>query len=246
MKTFNKILVVQLVLLMLATACSKDNDPVANQQPETPLLFAPIEDEENVELTGVELKWQTSQDPDGDEVSYNVYLGQQNPPQTQVASLAETKYMLDDILAPNTKYFWQVLAKDSKGNESVSKVAAFNTRPATTAELLIGKWQLESAQDDNGEPVALTDCDKQSTYDFSKDGIFALKYVYTNNSQTGECRSQGAAAEYSVVSSSSIRVFTQDESHSLELVSVSETELIAEVLIGIGGRGAIGTYTRIP
>lgn len=252
MKTLNAILVIQFIVLTLATSCSSDevieNPPVVNQAPAIPVLSAPADDEENVELEEVELKWQRSRDPDGDDVSYDVFLGQQNPPETRVASnLIEANHILDKMLVPNTIYYWQVQAIDGLGNKNRSDASPFTTRPPNTAELLIGKWQLESALDRDGKPVELTDCDKQSGLEFSSDGIMLIKIV-GDNSQSEGCTFQTVGVGYIVLNSKVIQIFIennpQGEISQLELIALSETAL--KTSYDASGSGSIAIYTKVP
>lgn len=71
----------------------------------------------------VSLEWEGS-DIDGDITGYDVYFGNENPPETVAASDVENT-MLDVDISAKTVYYWRIITKDSQGNQSESEVFAF-------------------------------------------------------------------------------------------------------------------------
>lgn len=133
-----------LIGLALLAGCGDDNPSNPEPENEAPgeaVLTAPAADATEVELTEVELEWQEATDPNGDAVSYDVYLDGNNLPTTMVASgLNTTSYTLEDTLDHNTPYYWMITANDGNGEETESDVFSFTTREQTSEEKLEGLW----------------------------------------------------------------------------------------------------------
>lgn len=245
-----------IVLMVLLVACSKDDapqpkdpDPVQqqvpkpepepeNRAPEIPVLFAPRDTDDNVELADLELKLQHVTDPDGDAVRFDVFLDQQNPPTAFIASgLTTSTYTLDEKLEAEKTYFWKIVAKDGKGSTSESSSASFTTRPPDTDELIIGKWVLESATS-NGEPSELSDCGKQTNYQFKNEGVLIFENFFLINED--ECRFSKIAYQYELLGDGILRISRENVTILDQIIlSISETELIFR------GGSATETYRRV-
>ena len=65
--------------------------------------------------------------------TYDVYLDVTNPPRRIAQNLSNTRYAVEN-LAPDTQYYWQVVAKDNHGTEKASAVWKFRTKPANGNE----------------------------------------------------------------------------------------------------------------
>ena len=132
------------VLVLLICACGKDDVPTT-PIPETVENPNPEPDSENrapgifelLEIADMEtdvtllpsLKWNTSTDPDGDMVSYDLLLGKDESALTAIATgLNTTLFNVDERLSLFTKYYWNVIAKDGKGKETTSEIYSFTTR----------------------------------------------------------------------------------------------------------------------
>ncbi len=97
---------------------------VSNKPPTPPIPISPVETE-NVS-TSVTLSWKSS-DADGDEIIYDLYFGTEPNPPLFRADLKSTSYQLKN-LEYDTTYYWYVVAKDTKGATSKSKVWKFTTK----------------------------------------------------------------------------------------------------------------------
>ncbi|MGS0524354.1 FISUMP domain-containing protein [Zobellia nedashkovskayae] len=86
--------------------------------PDQPILTSPV-NREGVKGDVALLEWTPAEDPEGDVVSYNVYVGLVNPPSTLVATV-ETNNYNTNLLDKNTPFFWRVEAVDPSGNFSES------------------------------------------------------------------------------------------------------------------------------
>lgn len=69
------------------------------------------------------LEW-TSLDEDGDALVFDVYFGTTNPPQLVQENLEETSFEAD--LKEATTYFWQIIAKDTRGAKAIGPIWKFN------------------------------------------------------------------------------------------------------------------------
>lgn len=133
------------MILVLTTGCSKDDTPVKSgpdpiQQPD------PKPDPENrppgdFELLSPEVdadrealkptfSWEAATDPDGDSITYNLYVGTEEDPSTILAAdLNGTSYQPAENLEVFANYHWKVVAKDTKGAESTTGTQSFLVKP---------------------------------------------------------------------------------------------------------------------
>jgi len=119
-----------LALLVISVfSCSKDDDNPnpGNQSPDSFNLITVPDGTTDVDLNPT-FSWEPAIDPDGDALSYDVYLDTENPPATVVASdLSDITYTPVDNLNPGDTYFWAVVAKDGNQGETMSNIASFTT-----------------------------------------------------------------------------------------------------------------------
>ena len=87
-----------------------------NEAPTAPTLITPADATTNIALNTT-LTWQASTDPDNDPLTYDVYLGKTNPP-TKVSSGLTSLTYTPTAQTINTKYYWQIIAKDGKTTTS--------------------------------------------------------------------------------------------------------------------------------
>ncbi|MEO0470809.1 MAG: fibronectin type III domain-containing protein [Bacteroidota bacterium] len=105
---------------------------IPNEAPAAFTLLEPKTDTRSVLLSPT-LSWEASSDPDGDIVSYDVYLDQSATPSTLIAEdKSSLTHQLSDLMEETT-YYWKVVAKDGKGGETESSVSFFTTRAIVTA-----------------------------------------------------------------------------------------------------------------
>ncbi len=153
-----------LSLILLVTACVFITGIPQNSFPSIPRSPNPPDKSSEVSLTPV-LTWECF-DPDGDDLRYDVYFGEQeNPP--LVAQNLRVREFKPGFLKPNMVYYWRILAKDEFNFISWSPVWSFttivNSPPTLTyieptngevglpAKGVILKWE---AQDPDGDPVS--------------------------------------------------------------------------------------------
>lgn len=97
----------------------------ANQSPSVPVAVSPGDGELEVPLWR-SLEWETS-DPDGDTVYSDVYFGTREPLPKVAEGLTGRSFVLTEPYAPNTGYFWQIVAKDEFGGRAESPIWSFVT-----------------------------------------------------------------------------------------------------------------------
>lgn len=84
-----------------------------NLIPATPSEYAPADASAN-QATEIRLEWSTCIDPDGDDVTYDVYFGtDQNNLKLISEGQVETEYATDNLIY-NTTYFWQIISTDDR------------------------------------------------------------------------------------------------------------------------------------
>ncbi|GAA3513480.1 hypothetical protein GCM10022393_29090 [Aquimarina addita] len=101
-----------------------------NNQPKPFTLIGVTNTAEGVDLNP-QFSWNASQDDDGDELIYTLYLDQNEDPQTIFADgITELSYNVEDDkrLGLLNTYFWKVEVKDGKGGVAVSSTYSFTTR----------------------------------------------------------------------------------------------------------------------
>jgi formylglycine-generating enzyme required for sulfatase activity len=99
----------------------------ANRPPDAPKHPNPRDD--TYQPSNLSLMW-TGADPDGDPVTYDLYLEANDPyPDKLVWSGTET--IFSPTLDDNTDYYWRVVAKDDEGATSAGLVWSFHTGETT-------------------------------------------------------------------------------------------------------------------
>jgi hypothetical protein len=103
---------------------------VVNDPPYAPSFPLPADGAAG-ESVDVDLAW-TGGDPNaGDTVTYTVYLDTGTPPSGTVCAGSATACDLSGSLAPNTPYYWRVVATDDHGEATAGPVWDFTTGTAT-------------------------------------------------------------------------------------------------------------------
>jgi hypothetical protein len=106
---------------------------MGNQPPNPATLISPMNGSIDRPTTTV-LRWSCS-DPDGDALTYNVYLGKTTPPAT-IISLGQTDTnIVRSGLDTATTYYWKVIAKDHHSDSSISSISSFTTHGDTLGKI---------------------------------------------------------------------------------------------------------------
>ena len=110
-----------------------------NQVPTAPLLQKPA-DTVTLPPTKVYLQWGASTDPDvaeGDAITYTVLLDTVNPPVAVMEGcegISATDCVLTTLI-PDTDYYWQVVAEDTRDASTPSSIGSFHTDTS-----VVGRW----------------------------------------------------------------------------------------------------------
>ncbi len=105
------------------TTLSSNNPPGAFS------LTYPANGAINIPHDDILITWETSTDPDGDPVTYDVILSTSTNPTTVVSS-AQAGTSFNPVLLRGNTYYWKVVAKDDQGGTRESETWSFTTVPA--------------------------------------------------------------------------------------------------------------------
>ncbi|WP_111707535.1 glycoside hydrolase family 78 protein [Lutibacter citreus] len=95
-----------------------DPDPTpVNKAPSTPSLVYPSNNLKCIE-NSIDFKWNASNDPDNDNITYQVQISKNNDFTNIVESISNTSTNRTISLDKGVAYYWRVNAKDSKNNSS--------------------------------------------------------------------------------------------------------------------------------
>ena len=100
-------------------------EPEPNTPPTMPSNPNPADNKNETSITPT-LSWQCS-DPDGDALKYDVYFGTSSSLSTPVKKDQTSATYTPDVLEYSTRYYWKIIAKDGKGEETSSPVWSFVT-----------------------------------------------------------------------------------------------------------------------
>ena len=108
-----------------------------NAEPYKPVALAPEDGEVDLDHENINSIWWSGGDPDGDSVTYEVFLDDFSPPVTlrnttdftgqyDVCAVGVSEIEFD----PETTYYWQVVAEDTLLQTNTSDIFSFTTAPA--------------------------------------------------------------------------------------------------------------------
>ena len=119
MKRYSFLILLLSALFLIPNGCRIGNDP-----PYTPSNPSPS-DEATDQPTSLTLSWKGG-DPDGDEVTYDLYFGTSPSPPLKASNLTSTSYSISG-LSNNTTYYWKIIAEDENGATAEGPVWHFET-----------------------------------------------------------------------------------------------------------------------
>jgi hypothetical protein len=121
-------LIAGIIFVLLLAGCDGDNGTQPNNFPYYPASPSPPDGAVD-QSTNVDLSW-SGGDPDGDPVTYDLYLGTKSSPPLVATGLAQTTYD-PGPLNENTQYYWKIVSKDDQGGETPGSVWTFKTGTGT-------------------------------------------------------------------------------------------------------------------
>ena len=92
-----------------------------NSPPSQPTLKEPTNHLVGVDINTLTFDWDDCEDPEGNSITYMLYLSEQNPP-VYWKDVGGSEYSIKSPLKPNTHYYWKVVARDTHGAESEPSV----------------------------------------------------------------------------------------------------------------------------
>nr|NQU93666.1 hypothetical protein [Bacteroidota bacterium] len=108
----------------LSTRCVLDGSTPANQPPNHPSIAHPENGSSNISID-TSLSWFCT-DPDGDPLTYDIYLGNEATP-PQVATGISDTFFTPVTLDYSTLYYWKIVAHDDHGNTTEGEMWSFTT-----------------------------------------------------------------------------------------------------------------------
>jgi formylglycine-generating enzyme len=115
-----------LALSLLGIYCSKNSsNPVDSGTNASPASPSPS-DGAIAQPNSLSLQWSCTPSS-GEALSYDIYFGTTNPPTTTIATSVSQLTVAQASLANLTAYYWQVVAKSSKGTSTKGPVWQFTT-----------------------------------------------------------------------------------------------------------------------
>ncbi len=104
--------------------CIRTDSPPSNQPPAIPSNPNPPSNATNQQVD-ITLTWFCS-DPENDPLSYDLYLGTNNPPPLIQSGISNTSYALNQLQL-STTYYWKIVARDDHENITEGSVWSFTT-----------------------------------------------------------------------------------------------------------------------
>lgn len=122
---------------------------IVNHSPNLPTIVSPA-DAATSQSTSLTLRWSCS-DTDGDPLTYDVYLDQNNPPTTLIASNQTDTIIARTNMDTSATYYWRVVAKDNKGASTYGNVWRFTTTGGFPTQGLVAYYPFNgNANDESG------------------------------------------------------------------------------------------------
>lgn len=125
-RIFLALLIAMLSLAFLVVSCSEDDEEATNTPPNVPSNPSPADGSDSL-ATNVGLSW-TCDDPEGDLLTYAVYLGTvADPPLVDNSGRTTPSFQSPQPLDTNITHYWKVIALDDKGMSTEGPVWSFTT-----------------------------------------------------------------------------------------------------------------------
>jgi hypothetical protein len=100
----------------------------ANEPPFEPSDPSPADGSTDVQISGLHLTWSAGDPDEGDVLTFTVFFGTAEDPPLAASGLTETSWALP-VLEYDTRYYWYVVATDSRDESTAGALWSFSTRP---------------------------------------------------------------------------------------------------------------------
>ncbi len=119
---------------------------ILNSDPSVPVLLSPSQNQTEVEQDPI-FEWEASEDHEGDVLSYELSISDDNGQTWQNFTTTETSFKSGVVMQTDMQYQWRVAAKDIFGGQAQSDIWRFTTvtSPAKYADGEVTLRQAESA-----------------------------------------------------------------------------------------------------
>ncbi len=114
---------------------AKEIEVEFNGLPEIPSKPDPRDGETGVATRGVVLRWNECKDEEDTPITYDVYFSSKNPPEKMVCEGSTKTECELGQLEYSRRYYWKVVARDSKGGEREGPIWHFDTEGTPLVEL---------------------------------------------------------------------------------------------------------------
>ena len=170
-----------LLILVILAGCSSSSSPSfspslppssSNTAPNQPSNPNPSNDTQGIGINPI-LSWECS-DPDGDDITYDIYFGTSSNPPLIESDLTTNTYILG-TLESDTTYYWKIVAKDGHGREKEGPIWRFTTNPEKKAFLTIERNYIVKITEDGTVSTGI------KTSDFCVDDNAKLLFTLTRS-----------------------------------------------------------------
>ena len=121
---YRNILIIPVIAFTLILGCGDEGTHYENFSPDAPSNPVPADGAVDQNLN-VQLYWSCG-DPDGDPLTYQVYLGVDANPPAVGGTLSDTTYNTGQ-LQPGTLYHWKIVATDTQHSSRTGRIWHFTT-----------------------------------------------------------------------------------------------------------------------
>jgi len=175
-----RLIIFSIIIILISLSifsCGSTTETEKQEQPTVPTLVYPAE-LADVIGANIELDWNASSDPNGDDIEYMVYYNTAPTNWIMAGKTRNTSYTLN--LEENTIYYWYISASDGNtypvdSESRVFKTISTNTAPTASFEADLVSGTVETTF--NFDANACSDeqdisSDLQIRWDFDGDGIW--------------------------------------------------------------------------
>lgn len=129
-------------------------DVVPNNAPLEPSNPSPANNATGIS-TSTSLSWDCT-DPEGDPLTYDIYFGTINPPTAKISSDQTSKSYTTTGLIAGKDYYWKIVAKDSKGNNTEGPIWKLTTQ-TLLGTAPVADFSVSSTSITKGQSIQFTD-----------------------------------------------------------------------------------------